>query len=295
MQTQEAAAAASVAPATVKPTIHRLTIDRFRGIETFSWHPAAGVNLILGGGDVGKTTILDAIAFLLSPTNSGNLSDTDYYLRRISDEFVIEAVMSLPQDGSINQQSKPAWPWEWNGSEPAVPSFDAEGVGPDKPVYRLRVRGTADLELVYEILQPDATVDHFPVALRRAIGLVRLGGDDRNDRDLRLVQGSALDRLLSDKSLRSRMAKELAKTEIEGQLSPEGATALAQLDKAFGDQNLPKTLHLSITGSQGASVAALVGLTAACASVQLPSFAKIRAGSKIVDVRARAGHSTGNA
>jgi AAA domain len=129
MQTQEAAAAASVEPATVKPTIHRLAIDRFRGIETFSWHPAAGVNLILGGGDVGKTTILDAIAFLLSPTNSGNLSDTDYYLRRISDEFVIEAVMSLPQDGSINQQAKPAWPWEWNGSEPAVPSVDAEGVG----------------------------------------------------------------------------------------------------------------------------------------------------------------------
>ena len=49
------------------------------------------------------------------------------------------------------------------------------------------------------------------VSLRRSIGLVRLSGDDRNDRDLRLVQGSALDRLLSDKALRSRLASELAK------------------------------------------------------------------------------------
>ena len=43
------------------PIIYRLAIERFRCITSFSWHPAKGVNLILGGGDVGKTTILDAI------------------------------------------------------------------------------------------------------------------------------------------------------------------------------------------------------------------------------------------
>jgi len=68
------------------------------------------------------------------------------------------------------------------------------------------VRGTEDLEVAHEVLQPDGTADHLSVELRRAIGLVRLGGDDRNDRDLRLVQGSALDRLLSDRASRSRMA-----------------------------------------------------------------------------------------
>jgi putative ATP-dependent endonuclease of OLD family len=264
------AVAGPAASAAVIPRIRRLTVNRFRGIENFSWHPSAGVNLILGGGDVGKTTILDAIALLLSPTNAANLSDTDYFLRKIADEFAIEAVMTLPQDGAINAQPKPSWPWDWNGAEPVVPKLDDGGGTPSEPVYRFRVRGTADLELVYEILQPDGTADHFPVALRRAIGLVRLGGDDRNDRDLRLVQGSALDRLLSDKSLRSRMAKELAKTEVEGQLSPEGTAALAKLDEAFKAQSLPETLHLSITGSQGASVAALVGLTAACQAIQLP-------------------------
>jgi len=57
---------------------------------------------------------------------------------------------------------------------------------------------TEDLDLAYE-LQPDGTTDNLSVPLRRSIGLVRLGGDDRNDRDLRLARGSALDRLLSDK------------------------------------------------------------------------------------------------
>jgi hypothetical protein len=67
-------------------------------------------------------------------------------------------------------------------------------------------RGTEDLELAYEILQPDRSSDVLSVKLRRSIVPVRLGGDGRNDRDLRLVQGSALDRLLSDRGLRSGLA-----------------------------------------------------------------------------------------
>ena len=40
--------------------IYHLRIYRFRGIKDLSWHPASGVNIILGGGDVGKTSILEA-------------------------------------------------------------------------------------------------------------------------------------------------------------------------------------------------------------------------------------------
>ena len=53
-----------------KPTIRLLTIKTFRGIKELAWRPSPGLNVILGGGDVGKTTILDAIALLLSPTTS---------------------------------------------------------------------------------------------------------------------------------------------------------------------------------------------------------------------------------
>jgi putative ATP-dependent endonuclease of OLD family len=202
------------------PAIYRLFIERFRGIKTPIWFPARGTNAILGGGDVGKTTILDAIGLLLSPVNSTTLSDTDYYARDIDAGFTIEAIVSLPPSSAIHHQLKPAWPWAWNGKEASVPHHDGDdgddvgggGAAADdvagtasEAVYCLRVRGTEDQELSYEIVQPDGTTDPFPVALRRSIGLVRLSGDDRNDRDLRLVQGSALDRLLSDKGLRARI------------------------------------------------------------------------------------------
>src|ERR1700719_2684418 len=225
-------------------TVYHLLIERFRGIHHLSWNPTAGVNVILGGGDVGKTTILDAIALLFSPTNPSVLSDTDYYGRDDEAGFAIEAIVSLPLTTGIANQIKPSWPWDWNGSTAIVPTIEGEGTPNNEPVYRLRVRGTEDLELLYEIIRPDGEADTFPVALRRAIGLVRLSGDDRNDRDLRLVQGSALDRLLSDKGLRSRLANELAKNDVKGELLDNAKDALKALDLAFKTKGLPDGLDL---------------------------------------------------
>jgi putative ATP-dependent endonuclease of OLD family len=251
------------------PIIRRLTIERFRGIGGLTWHPAPGVNVILGGGDVGKTTVLEAIALLLSPTNAGTISDTDYYRRDVAASFVIEAVVSLPENSAINDQVRAAWPWQWNGTDGVVPAAEGEGEA-GEPVYKLRVRATSDLELAFEVLQPDGSADPLSVALRRSIGLVRLAGDDRGDRDLRLVQGSALDKLVSDNALRSRIATALAGTDIEEELLPAGKKALEDLDDAFTDEGLPDILGLSIIGGPGPSIASLIGLTAIKDDVSLP-------------------------
>ena len=87
------------------PQIRRLTIERFRGIQSLTWKPAPGLNIILGGGDVGKTTILDAIALLLHPTNTFPLSGADYWQRKVDLEFAIEAVFSLKGVPAISQWS----------------------------------------------------------------------------------------------------------------------------------------------------------------------------------------------
>ncbi len=156
------------------------------------------------------------------------------------------------------------------------------------------MRGTEDLELAYEIVQPDGSADSFPVALRRAIGLVRLSGDDRNDRDLRLVQGSALDRLLSDKGLRSRMASALAKNHVKNELATEAQTELEDLDTAFKKESLPAGLDLAITGGQGASIASMIGLTADRHGVQLP-LASWGAGTRRLSALAIAEQNQGDA
>lgn len=249
--------------------IRRLKISRFRGVKDLSWLPSPGLNLILGGGDAGKTTLLEAIALLLNPANSAVVSDADYFAREIDKEFVIHAVISVPS-AVVSQQAKMAWPWEWDGKEPQLPKLEeAAEAKPQDPVYCVRVRGTGEADLLYEIEQPDGSIDLLPAAVRRAIGLVRLG-EDRNDRDLRLVYGSALDRLLDDKTLRARLAVGLGKDDLSGDLLPSGTSALAALNTAFKAEALPTDLGIGLTGGPGLSLGALIGLTAKKEGVMLP-------------------------
>ena len=256
---------------TSRPQIRKLSIERFRGIESLTWIPDEGVNVILGGGDAGKSTILDAISLLLHPSNTFTLTEADYWRREVDKEFCIEAVMSIPESCGLHSQSKNAWPWMWNGADAIVPDIEAKGSPQnDDPVFRVRVRGTSDFDLLFEVRQPNDDLDHFSVAVRRAVGLVRLSSDDRNDRDLRLIQGSALDRLLSDKTLRSRLGKLLGASDVEAQLTPSAKQKLTELDAAFAKRTLPNELGLGLSGTQGFSINALIGLTAKKDDVELP-------------------------
>jgi putative ATP-dependent endonuclease of OLD family len=250
--------------------IRRLVIQHFRGIESLVWLPAEGMNVILGGGDAGKTTILEAIALLFSPTNATVLTDADYFDRKTDGEFCIEAVMALPATSTIVTQPKPSWPWEWDGEKPVKPGEDEGAGAAANAVYRLRVRGTPDLDLEYEILQPNDTAAHLGVDVRREIGLVRLGGDDRGDRDLRLIRGSALERLLGDKTLRSRIAQRVAQADVHEELTDAAKGQLVELGEAFSANALPTDLHLGVTGGPGLSLNALIGLTAKQRETQLP-------------------------
>lgn len=252
--------------------IRKLTIQRFRGLETFDWHPVPGMNVILGGGDVGKTTVLEAIALLLNPSNAAVVSESDYWQRDSTQEFVIEAVMILPETTGISSQRNFSWPWAWNGQDAVAPAAleDDDLPAPDDPVYRVRVRGTTELELVWEIVQPHDDADHFSVAVRRKIGVVRLSADERNDRDLRLVYGSALDRLLADSALRARIGKRVSDLDLHDSLNQPGKEAIKKLDERMVEAALPRDLKLGLTTSQGLSIGALIGLLATKNGVSLP-------------------------
>ncbi|GMN01659.1 AAA family ATPase [Erythrobacter sp. MTPC3] len=252
------------------PYIRLLSIKRFRSIEDLTWRPEKGVNVLLGGGDVGKTTILEAIALLLNPTNANALSDADYWQRRHEDGFEISAVMTLPFSCGILEQRKSVWPWEWDGEKAKLPELEPEEGEPSDPVFCVRVHGTPEFDLQHEIHQPDDSFDHFPVSVRRKIGVVRLTGDDRNDRDLRMLQGSALDRLLSDRTLRSRIADKLGETDVNAELNDEAKEALGKLDQRFESRLLPNSLGLGLVGGPGFSLNALIGLMANREGTRLP-------------------------
>ncbi|HBS25545.1 MAG TPA: OLD family endonuclease [Gammaproteobacteria bacterium] len=250
--------------------ILKLKISNFRGIHELNWRPSPGMNFVLGGGDTGKTTVLEAVDLLFSPSTSFAVSETDYWMRDITTSLIIDGVVRLGDGVDINTQSNMAYPWHWNGSEAVVPDQNEEN-GANDEVYRVRFTANDQQEALWEIIQPDENTIRFSVGLRRQIGLVSLPTDDRNDKDLRLVFGSALDRHIGDPSLRSRIGKQVASINLQEELSKEAKEALTALDSKFEEKALPSGVSIGLTSSKGVSIGALVGLLAQKnAETQLP-------------------------
>jgi len=174
--------------------IRQIEIKRFRGLKDLTWNPGQGMNIILGGGDCGKTTILESIGLLFSPSNSMTLSDADFWQRKSDEGFSIVATISVSEGFDFTSGNKTFWPWEWGGENAVIPQGEADETPETQdPVFKVSITATDEFELVWEIIQPNDERDHFSVGLRRKIGIVKLSGDGKNDRDLRLVYGSALD------------------------------------------------------------------------------------------------------
>lgn len=80
--------------------LHSINIRNFRGFSEF-YYQFAGANFIalIGRGDSGKTTILEAISFVLSPNWTIPLCDTDFHNCNISEPIEITAtVYDLPKE-----------------------------------------------------------------------------------------------------------------------------------------------------------------------------------------------------
>ncbi len=59
--------------------IRQLYIKNFRSIKELLWYPNPGLNCLIGPGDAGKSTILDAIDLALGARNSYPFTDADFY------------------------------------------------------------------------------------------------------------------------------------------------------------------------------------------------------------------------
>ncbi|MQB46048.1 AAA family ATPase [Rhizobium sp. ICMP 5592] len=256
-----------------QPEIRRLKIERYRGLEALDWRPSSGVNLIVGGGDTGKSTVLEAIALLFSPVGNVGAQETDYFERETDAEFVIEATIRVPEEMELEAKTTQALlPWEWKDGAASIPDIDlTAGVAQAsvlETVYVVRARGTEGIEVIWEIGQPDGSLASFPPGLRRLFGIVRLSGDDRNDRDLRLVHGSALDRLVSKPNFKAQVSQQIAQFDLN--LDEDQTASLKGLADDLEERGLPRGDRLGLTSGQGISIGSLIGLMADKNGTSLP-------------------------
>lgn len=75
------------------PRIRKIHVKNFRALREFEWFPSAGFNCLIGSGDTGKSTILDAIDLTLGARRSYSFSDTDFF--RLDTTVPIEIWVTL--------------------------------------------------------------------------------------------------------------------------------------------------------------------------------------------------------
>jgi putative ATP-dependent endonuclease of the OLD family len=59
--------------------IVQVDISNFRGIKQLFWNPSDGANCLIGPGDSGKTSVLDAIELAFAARSGVTFDDTDFY------------------------------------------------------------------------------------------------------------------------------------------------------------------------------------------------------------------------
>jgi putative ATP-dependent endonuclease of OLD family len=59
--------------------IRHIAIRNFRCIQSLDWMPSPGVNCLIGPGDSGKSSVLDAIDYCLGARRSITITDADFY------------------------------------------------------------------------------------------------------------------------------------------------------------------------------------------------------------------------
>lgn len=58
--------------------IRRLEIQNFQSIQALGWAPSGGINYLVGLGDSGESTILDAMDLCLGARRSAPFGDADF-------------------------------------------------------------------------------------------------------------------------------------------------------------------------------------------------------------------------
>jgi len=169
--------------------IRCLEIERFRGIKKLAWNIGGDFVCLIGPGDSTKTTILDAIEFVLSPRWNIPFDDTDFYDAQTTDPIrIVVTVGDLPEElKSDAKYGYLARGWSAAGELHDEPSAD------DEVVISIELRVDSSLEPSWMVVNNrNADGKIISVKDREKLGCARLG--DFLDRHFSWGRGSILAR-----------------------------------------------------------------------------------------------------
>ncbi len=182
--------------------IRQLTVTNFRGIASLNWKPGHSFCCLIGSGDSGKSTVLDAVEAALS-SRWFSFTEPDFLGCDTTNSIAIEVTIGELSKALKSDERMGLYVRGWTGAG----ELRDEPEDNDEPVLTVRLTVDATMEPVWELVC-DRVDDPRTMSNRdRALfGLVRLAGEDA--RHLAWGQGSVLSRLTGDnKEAAGRLAE----------------------------------------------------------------------------------------
>lgn len=212
--------------------LRRLEITNFRGVKSLDWRHIGETAALVGAGDSGKSTILDAIERALSPKWNIAFDDTDFWDLETIAPIVIRATIT---DLAPNFYRDSKFGLLLHGFDTMNgEAIRASGEEGEEHALVVELRVDASLEPVWSVLDADGEKHAFMARDREALGMLRVGG--YVDQHLGWSKGSVLTRLTDSGDAVGAVLAEATRQARSGLKTHglEKLTAAAQKVEALG-------------------------------------------------------------
>lgn len=133
--------------------VRQIDIRNFRCIQQLTWAPSAGINCLIGPGDSGKSSILDAIDFCLGARRALSLTDADFHRLNVASPIVITATVGELDDSLKSMEPYGAYLRSFN---PATGAVEDEPEAQAETVLSIRLTVGSDLDPVWTLVSDRA-------------------------------------------------------------------------------------------------------------------------------------------
>ncbi|WP_158900061.1 ATP-dependent endonuclease [Burkholderia sp. L27(2015)] len=230
--------------------IRRVEIRNFRSVQSLDWTPSAGINCLIGPGDGGKSSILDAIDLCLGARRSAPFGDADFSSLDVSQPIAISLTLGALPDELKNLDTYGEFLRGFDAATRMVEDEPGAGI---ETVLTLRLTVASDLEPSWTLFSERAEQQGLERGLawkdRTALAPARIGSFANTN--LSWTRGSVLNRLTDE---RANLGIELARAAREARAN-FGNQAGAQFAESLRVVNATAT---SLGVPVGASAQALL-------------------------------------
>lgn len=204
--------------------IRKVEIRNFRSIRSLQWCPIDGVNCLIGPGDSGKSTILEAIDLCLGARRNLAIADTDFYGLDVTQDICIELNIGALPDELKNIETYGDYLRGFDIVTNKVEDEPRKGI---ETVLTLKLTIKSDLEPIWALYSGRMATTELTRGLawkdRMTLAPSRLG--NHSSSNLSWTKSSVLNRLSDE---RANVGSELVNAAREARTS-FGAKAALQL------------------------------------------------------------------